>query len=77
MKPYIERVQKVFPGAPHVVNPQTALGITILNNFAGLAANRWVKWVGGMVGSIVPSGWLPEIGGSDWTPPDYPSLDVE
>ena len=31
MRPIVDRAQKLFPGSPHIMNPETAWGIWILN----------------------------------------------
>jgi 2-polyprenyl-6-methoxyphenol hydroxylase-like FAD-dependent oxidoreductase len=37
MRPYVDKAQKLPPGAPAVLNPQTAWGITVLYGVLGLA----------------------------------------
>ena len=31
MRPTVDRAQKLFPGAPHIMNPETAWGITVMS----------------------------------------------
>jgi hypothetical protein len=41
MKPFVTKAQSLPPGAPAILNPQTAWGITILNGIVG-----FVSWSG-------------------------------
>ncbi|KAG4428271.1 hypothetical protein IFR05_016247 [Cadophora sp. M221] len=41
LKPYVERAQKLPPGAPAIANPQTRWGISILRGIVGL-----ISWSG-------------------------------
>ena len=41
MCPIVNKAQKLPPGAPAIANPQTALGISVLNNLL-----RFVNWSG-------------------------------
>jgi 2-polyprenyl-6-methoxyphenol hydroxylase-like FAD-dependent oxidoreductase len=45
MRPYVEEVQKLPPGTPKLVYPETKLGVLILNTVAGLVASEPVQKV--------------------------------
>lgn len=38
MRPVVERAQKLVPGAPHILSPETAWGVWFLNTIVGLLA---------------------------------------
>ena len=40
-RPMVDRAQKLPPGAPYVLNPETAWGISMLNAFLGI-----IYWCG-------------------------------
>ncbi|KAF2796801.1 FAD/NAD(P)-binding domain-containing protein [Melanomma pulvis-pyrius CBS 109.77] len=76
LKPFVEQVQKLIPGAPQIANPQTKLGISAFNTVMGIASSSWAKWIASAVGSVVPSALLSSIGANNWSPPEYPALAV-
>ncbi len=41
MRPYVDKAQKLPPGAPAIANPETAWGISVLNGVLG-----FVSWSG-------------------------------
>lgn len=44
MRPTVDRAQKLFPGAPHIMNPETAWGITLMSTILYLFyASGFVK----------------------------------
>ena len=45
MRPYVESVQQLPPGVPHLLYPTTATGVAILNKLAGLLSSNAVKKV--------------------------------
>ena len=59
MRPYVESVQSLPPGIPWVVNPQSALGVKILNTgfwLAGLLSKSGILGVLGKVAAYIPFG---------------------
>ncbi|KAF2125185.1 FAD/NAD(P)-binding domain-containing protein [Dothidotthia symphoricarpi CBS 119687] len=66
VRPYVDKVQRLVPGAPQVANPQTAWGVWAFNTAAGVASLPIVKRFGGLLGSL-----LPAFGGTNWPLPDY------
>lgn len=51
MRPYVETCQKLPPGIPHLVYPQSVLGVRILNGLVLLIGTKPVKWFIGLFGS--------------------------
>ena len=51
MRPLVARAQKLPPGAPHIVNPETAWGIYIMHGILGFIAwsglTNWMLSSGG------------------------------
>ena len=71
-RPFVERVQKLVPGAPQIANPQTEWGITLFNTMTGILAHPFAKKFGKIVG-----GWIPAFGPTTaWTPPDYGMAEI-
>lgn len=48
MRPFVERAQRLFPGAPALANPDTRVGIWVMNGVLGLVA--WMMKAGAAVG---------------------------
>ncbi len=46
MRPYIDKAQKLPPGAPRIVHPQTTTGIRILHGAIRVAASRPARYLG-------------------------------
>lgn len=70
-RPFVERVQKVIPGAPQIANPQTGWGIAAFNTIMGIFSYPFMRRAGGLLGQFVPA-----FGGTeDWKVPDYGSSD--
>ena len=72
MQPFVEKSQKLPPGTPWIVNPQSALGIKTLNNVlwvAGKAIQYGMATALGKVGE-----WIPAWGSGELKLPDYPAL---
>ncbi|KAF2709287.1 FAD/NAD(P)-binding domain-containing protein [Pleomassaria siparia CBS 279.74] len=76
MRPFVDLVQHLIPGVPQIANPQTNIGIKIMNTAAGILSNKWVQWAAGAVGSVVPSQLLPKVGAQGWKLPEYDGLKV-
>jgi 2-polyprenyl-6-methoxyphenol hydroxylase-like FAD-dependent oxidoreductase len=51
MRPYVEEVQKLPPGTPKLVYPETKFGVSILNTVAGIVASKPVQTVVGLFSS--------------------------
>lgn len=67
LRPYVEKAQKLIPGAPQVANPQTEWGVWTFNKLTGIASSAIMKGFGGIVGRF-----LPAFGGTaDFPFPDY------
>lgn len=67
-RPFVEKVQKVVPGAPQIVNPQTEWGLTLFNKTMGFLSYSFMLKFGGLLGKFVPA-----FGGTQWDLPDYGS----
>lgn len=55
LRPFVERSQKLLPGVPWIVNPQSALAISVLRNVlwvAGIAVNTGLTTVLGKLAGI-------------------------
>ncbi|KAF9694037.1 hypothetical protein EKO04_008019 [Ascochyta lentis] len=66
LRPYVEKAQKLVPGAPQIVNPQTEWGVWIFNKTTGIASSTLMKGLGGVVGRFFPA-----FGGTDYPLPEY------
>jgi 2-polyprenyl-6-methoxyphenol hydroxylase-like FAD-dependent oxidoreductase len=51
MRPYVDEVQKLPPGTPKLVYPETKFGVSVLNTVAGLVASKPVQKVVGLFSS--------------------------
>lgn len=51
MRPYVEKCQKLPPGIPRLVYPQTKIGVGILNGLVSLVGSKPAKWIIGLFGS--------------------------
>jgi 2-polyprenyl-6-methoxyphenol hydroxylase-like FAD-dependent oxidoreductase len=51
MRPYVEKYQKLPPGIPKLVYPQSRFGVSILNGVVSLIGTKPVKWIIGLFGS--------------------------
>lgn len=51
MKPYVEKCQKLPPGIPGLVYPQSRNGVAILNRIVSLAGSKPAKWILELFGS--------------------------
>jgi 2-polyprenyl-6-methoxyphenol hydroxylase-like FAD-dependent oxidoreductase len=65
-RPFVDKIQKLIPGAPQVANPQTNWGIALFNTTMGIVSHPFMRKFGGVVGKIAPA-----FGKSDWQLPDY------
>lgn len=55
LRPYVEKAQKLIPGAPQVANPQREWGVWTFNKITGIASSAVVKRFGGLVGRFLPA----------------------
>jgi 2-polyprenyl-6-methoxyphenol hydroxylase-like FAD-dependent oxidoreductase len=69
-RPFVDRVQKLIPGAPQIANPQTAWGIRLFNTTMGFLSQPFMRGFGGLLGKYAPA-----FGGSEWDLPDYGAAD--
>ncbi len=51
MRPYVEECQKLPPGIPNLVYPQSKFGVNVLNKVVSLVGSEPAKWVMGLFGS--------------------------
>ncbi|GAB3923606.1 FAD-dependent monooxygenase [Larkinella terrae] len=51
MRPYVDEVQKLPPGTPKLVYPETKFGVTVLNTVAGIVASKPVQKLVGLFSS--------------------------
>ncbi|RMZ73376.1 oxidoreductase [Pyrenophora seminiperda CCB06] len=64
---FVDKAQKLIPGAPQIANPQTAWGIRVMNAIVGVLASRFVQGLGGLLGRLFPA-----FGSTTaWSPPEY------
>ena len=68
LRPYVESVQKIPPGIPWIVNPQTMTGVKILENAAWVAGLIAGTRLGAFLSKVTE--YLP-IGNNDFQLPDY------
>lgn len=67
LRPFVEKAQKLIPGAPQVANPQTEWGVWTFNKLTGIASSAIMKQLGGIAGRFFPA-----FGGTANFPfPDY------
>ena len=52
LRPYVERAQKIAPGAPGLAHPRTRAGITVLRRAAALAGSRPGRALTGVLGRL-------------------------
>lgn len=75
MRPFIKEGQKLPPGAPWIISPQTTTGIIVLKTavwVAGLAVSS------GLAGALSRvSGWAPSLGSGPLKLPQYAALDAK
>ena len=72
LKPYVESVQKVAPGIPWIVNPQSALGVKILETVARgvqLITSTWISTAIQKLANLLP------IWNDDFVLPKYPAFE--
>ena len=48
MRPYVKAVQQLPPGVPWLVYPETGLGVSVLNTFAGIFASKPIQKLVGL-----------------------------
>ncbi|KAF1940426.1 FAD/NAD(P)-binding domain-containing protein [Clathrospora elynae] len=66
---YVNKAQKLIPGAPQLANPQTAVGVTVFNKVMGVMSHPFALKFGSVLGN-----WVPAFGSTKiWSPPDYGS----
>lgn len=65
-RPFVEKVQKLIPGAPQIANPQTAWGVWTFNKTVGLISHPILRGFGGVIGKVIPA-----FGVINWGLPDY------
>ena len=51
MRPYVEKCQKLPPGIPALVYPQSKLGVRMLEALVSVAGSRPVKWISSLFGA--------------------------
>lgn len=74
MRPFIESSQNLPPGVPWIVNPQTVLGIRVLNNVVWVAGFAVKAGITTALGKL--AGLLPSFASKAPTLPKYPTLDT-
>ncbi|RII06209.1 hypothetical protein CUC08_Gglean009424 [Alternaria sp. MG1] len=66
---YVDKAQKLIPGAPQIANPQTEWGIKIFNTVTGTLSHPYIQKFSGVIGKIIPAFGSSKI----WSPPEYGS----
>ncbi|WP_025144273.1 FAD-dependent monooxygenase [Pedobacter jeongneungensis] len=51
MRPYVSKCQKLPPGIPKIVYPQSKLGLRILNTVISIVGSKPTKWIMGFFGA--------------------------
>lgn len=51
MRPYVDEVQKLPPGTPKLVYPETKFGVSVLNTVAGIVASKPIQKIVGLFSS--------------------------
>ena len=69
LRPYVEQTQKLPPGIPWIVNPQSALGIKVLQTAAAGVSKLAATGLTTVLSKIAE--WLPVGGGKDFKLPEY------
>lgn len=64
---YVDKAQRLIPGAPQIANPQTEWGIKLFNSVTGVLAHPFVQKFSGVVGNVIPAFGSTTV----WSPPDY------
>ena len=75
MKPFVESSQSLPPGVPWIVNPQTATGIGVLNNFLWVVGKTMNSRVGDFLGKV--AGPIGKLFGEGPKLPDFPALEIK
>jgi len=63
---FVEKVQKLIPGAPQIANPQSEWGIWLFTHTLGVFSHPYMRLFGGLVGRIAPA-----FGKNEWAVPEY------
>ncbi|MNY64430.1 hypothetical protein D3C86_2015400 [compost metagenome] len=45
MKPYVQECQKLPPGIPRIVYPESRVGVALLNQLIAIVGSKPVKWL--------------------------------
>ncbi|KAI4632998.1 hypothetical protein J4E80_000358 [Alternaria sp. BMP 0032] len=64
---YVDKAQKLIPGAPQIANPQTEWGIKVFNTVTGTLSHPFIQKFSGVIGKIIPAFGSSKI----WSPPEY------
>ena len=68
MRPYVERAQKLPPGAPRIANPRSRTGVAFMNSVLRIAASPAAERLGGLASKL----FTPPADAIDL--PTYPTL---
>jgi len=52
MRPYVDKAQKLPPGAPRIAQPRTRAGLVLLNAVLKIAASRLAHRLGGVANAL-------------------------
>lgn len=76
LKPYVESIQKLPPGVPWIICPQTTLGVTVVETIARVVGFLSTTGVIGFLSKV--AGWLPiGSGRMEFKLPEYEAFDKE
>lgn len=64
---YVDKAQRLIPGAPHIANPQSEWGIFLLSSVTGVLAHPFVQRFSGVLGNAIPAFGSTTV----WSPPEY------
>jgi 2-polyprenyl-6-methoxyphenol hydroxylase-like FAD-dependent oxidoreductase len=48
LRPYVNQIQKLPPGVPHLAHPKSKIGISILNTIINIISSKIVKSIGNL-----------------------------
>ncbi|KAF2675986.1 flavo protein monooxygenase [Lentithecium fluviatile CBS 122367] len=71
LRPFVNQCQTLPPGAPHIANPQTELGVKIVDTMVGIASSLLVKKIASVVSGALPRAFTSR----KWEAPKYAAFE--
>ena len=75
VRPFVNNSQKLMPGIPWIINPQTAAGIKVLSNLVWAVSIGINSGFASAIGKV--TAYLPSFGSQSPTLPEYSHLSVD